>query len=232
MSFSTHNRGLPSLCDRFKSMLENNWTRSATSGKYKDTSKILEWMKSVEAGTKASNAELLLREVFERSQARTFPPTIESTGEDSCYLVLSALLEINNEELFDFFRELKITDKSLEHAHFHYGYLRKDLITAGFTDAKDIIDRFDAIRWSYLPPKFHLGFDERLHGGKWILPFCRREAITEKGGTAQLWQVAIQEDHVQKDLRRSIDPSRFWDETFGWVSSLQRLSLISLLMTS
>lgn len=214
-----------SLCNDFKAMLETTWSRSATSGKYKDTSKIVEWMKRIEVRQKGSNAERLLREVFERSQARTFPPIIESNTGDHCYLLLSILVEINHAELIDFFRELKITDSKLDIAHFHYDWLRKDLTNAHISDATAIIDRFEAARWSYLPPKFDVGFDERFHGGKWILPFCKREPITEKGGTARLWQVAIQEDHVQQDLRRSIERSKFKDEKFGWVSFRMRRQL-------
>jgi hypothetical protein len=209
----------PSLCDYFKSMLVTTWTRSAISGKYKDTFKILEWMKTEEFGEKASNADRLLREVFNRSQARVFIPNIDFDTVDRCYLVFSILLEIGHGDLIDYFRELIKTDQTLDSAHFQYKYLEKDLISAKVGNAKDIIDRFDNVRWSYLPPKFKLGFDGRFHDRRQILPFCKREPITEKGGTAQLWQVAIEEDHVQQDLRYPIERSKFKDETFGWVSS-------------
>jgi hypothetical protein len=216
MDFRAHKSVPSSLCDRFKAKLASSWTRTAACGnKYKDTVKILEWMNTKEAGNKASNADLLLKEVFDYS-TRGIPPRTISHSE----LVFSALVEINRGDLVKVFQE-PINDATLWQADYHYSNLRDGLKRVGIKDFDSVIKQFDAVRWSYCPPTFRLGIHKHFNGGRWILPFCRRKEITEKGGTAQLWQVAIQQEHIEEDLRNAIERSKYMDEEFGWVCFLR-----------
>jgi hypothetical protein len=212
MTFRAHNSVPFSLCDRFKVKLASSWTRIAACGnKYKDTVKILEWMNTVEVGNKASNAALLLKEVFDHS-SRVMPPLTISHD----LLVFSALVEIDRGDLVKVFQE-QINDTTLWQADYYFSNVRDGLKRGFIKDSDLVIKQFDAVRWSYCPPTFSLGIHKNFYGGKWILPFCRRKEITEKGGTAQLWQVAIQQEHVQEDLRSAIERSKYMDEEFGWV---------------
>lgn len=202
------------LCNRFKGMLSTKWARPAACGnKYKDTPKVLEWMKAAELGNTASNADLLLKEVFGQSpHDRGIPPPTISHKE----LLFSALVEIDHGDLVKIFGA-HIDDLTLWQADYYFSAVRDGLKRAGVKDVESVVAQFDAVRWAYCTPMLKLDDYRNFSGGKWILPFCRRVEITEKGGTAQLWKVAIRQEHVRADLRNAISRSKYMDQEFGWV---------------
>jgi len=92
-------------------------------------------------------------------------------------------------------------------------------------DNREVLDGFDEARWAFNPAKIE---DMRNHskaytGGRWILPFCRREPVGG-GGTATVDGVMVPEDLVPDTLKAALlekDPNRgyeFQDKDFGLVS--------------
>lgn len=82
---------------------------------------------------------------------------------------------------------------------------------------KVVISKFDKLRWSFFPARIRLGMDQNITAGRTILPFCRKDPINEKGGTANVVSFEIQEPLVPEDLRKKIALSRHRVENFDWV---------------
>lgn len=62
--------------------------------------------------------------------------------------------------------------------------------------------------------------DANFESSKYILPFCRHEAVNGKGGTATVFQVSIQKQLViDKNLENAIEESLHTDDNFGEVST-------------
>jgi hypothetical protein len=88
----------------------------------------------------------------------------------------------------------------------------------GNVDKIDIANRFDRAQWQFCPAKFEKGDDIDYINENRIIPICKKKAINNKGGTAVLWHVAVQEEFLGKKLREAVPSSRFVDSEFGPVS--------------
>jgi hypothetical protein len=174
----------------FKSKLEAEWKRETVCGcGYIDVQKLTSWMERHEPGWGIPNVGRLLHE------SRTFPRRsrviipIHATSQvildpgDRCLLVFSILLELGKSYLIDTFLYVRITDNALEHLypqHPTYNELLGELSRLKVEDADTIVRDFEKAKWSYCPAMIKLYKSAGFQGGK-VLPFVKKEPITEKG---------------------------------------------------
>lgn len=150
------------------------------------------------------------------------------TGEHRSVRMFSMLLDQERGDLIDIFHSARMCDKYLDLSEdqykAHHPNLRKKLREKGIGDAviDDIIETVERERWAYCCPinHFTLHMNASFEGGKVIMPFCRRMRINNKGGTAEVFWVAIQEDLiVDQKLRDALEKSAYTDPEFGRVSN-------------
>lgn len=75
--------------------------------------------------------------------------------------------------------------------------------------SSSLIDEFLKLQFHYSPAKFNL-----YQGADWddehtVVPICEKNSINKKGGTAELWQIAVPEEFVGHKLRDISSGSRF-----------------------
>lgn len=167
-----------------------------------------------------TNAARLLRAVYANDHRQMFQEMSSnriSVGDNRCLLVFSMLLELGHGDLIDIFQKVGIVDKSLASSDYHYGQLRHEFERYHIPNIGKIIDGVEKNKWSFCPAPIWPYAQKIFGGGRWVLPFCKRERINEKGGTANLWQVLVREEFVPPNLRATISGSKLRDKTFGWV---------------
>ena len=121
--------------------------------------------------------------------------------------------------LIDIFRDAYIVDKTLEISSNYHNELRYVLGRKGGSESADtIIEKFEAAKWAFCSPQLRLNMEGIFEACGYILPFCRRETVNEKGGTASVDQVAVQEEQVPKELRKVLEKAWYKDKDFGPVS--------------
>jgi hypothetical protein len=92
------------------------------------------------------------------------------------------------------------------------GYVRRD-------EVETIIGDFHTQKWRYCPLTLTLDMDENLQGTKVIPPFCLKIKLSEKGGTASIYWVAVQKDLISDNaLALALQDSIYTDDEFGQVS--------------
>jgi hypothetical protein len=209
------------ILQTFRTKLDTEWKREAVPERtYILTSALTAWMLRQDTAEPMTNAARLLHAVYKnhaRVQFQYMTSDKISQASDRCLLVFAALLELGHGDLIDIFQHSQILDNFLSLPAYNYEELRHRLQYAGVRNVDGIIHSFDKNRWAYCPAPIKLNMQSTFPGGHWVLPFCKREAINEKGGTAELSQVLIQEDLVPGDLREVIRGSRLKDKQFGWV---------------
>lgn len=126
---------------------------------------------------------------------------------NSCAIVFSILLKIGGIEAGKYIHEYEnngIFDDLLPVA-------LHDLKTRGLPYAEE----FNQAQWAFSPPDFYL-HRHRIYPAGTILPICMIEPINPgKGGTANLWQIAVQEEFVTPELRKKVKTCRFKHPVFG-----------------
>lgn len=75
-------------------------------------------------------------------------------------------------------------------------------------DPSSIAGTFDHVQWKYCAPKFRLHMD-RSFLQKHILPIDVKQQINDKGGTADVWEIAVLEEFVATDLREVVKTSKY-----------------------
>jgi hypothetical protein len=206
----------------FKATLRNCTVQAACRRSYIRTSKLTEWLKG-RVGSN-SQASLLLEAAYRRREQPNPPVSSEeiSSGGNCCLLVFSILLELGLGELIDRFQRLSIVDRRLpiDRQTLQTELQAMETGPNQLPDAASLAEQFDSMQWRYCPAmfEFRVGLD---HGHNKVIPFVKKETINNKGGTAQLWQVAVQEEFLDDKMRKAVSNSRFHDakDGFGWVSS-------------
>jgi hypothetical protein len=211
------------LLREFKRKLTGEWQRRAACGReYVNVFKLQAWMRSTAPGWTIDNFTRLLFEAWRNwgGHQPPFRPKAESisTGDQCAVLVFSILLELEHGHLIKNFQDEKILDKDLEHAGVDYRYVVETLQKHNIPDAKRLVERFEEKKWSYCPVIIKHRMSNAFRDGRWVIPFCKRQEVNEKGGTAQVWQVLIQEDFVSREVRDIISGSRIEDADLGPVS--------------
>lgn len=202
----------------------------ATCGRdYVLVAKLKQWMRSqVVSGDSKTQASCLLKFAYRHIYGPGLPVSVNliSDGEDSCLIIFSILLELNYGRLIDHFLRRGIVDKQLP---IDLGRLRAQMRTAdlGLTDTEKLVVDFEANQWRFCAAKFDLDMG-RDYVKNMIIPICRKKTINDKGGTAKIWEIEVQEEFVGDTLRNAVLNSGYDDtnDRFGYVS--QRVTQTNL----
>jgi len=213
----------------FQATLRDCTVQAACGRSYVRTTKLTEWLNG-QVGSN-SQASLLLGAAY-RHRKQPHPPVSSeeiSSGDNCCLLVFSILLELGKGELIDHFQRLSIVDRLLhiDRQTLETKLQAMELAPNQLPDVASLAEQFDAIQWRFCPAmfEFRVGLN---HPPNKIIPFFKKEKINDKGGTAQLWQVAVQEEFVSDKIRKAVPNSRFHDATdgFGYVSSSPSIKMV------
>ncbi|KAI9776787.1 MAG: hypothetical protein M1816_005081 [Peltula sp. TS41687] len=192
----------------FQSKLRECTMQAACGRPYVLVAKLTEWLRPIVSGSGSdtTRASRLLVAAYRNRHQPGLPISVEQfSGDDCCLLVFCILLTLDWGELVDIFQRCDVVDRLLP---IPLRELRAKLETAGLPDAEKLATRFDEMQWRFCPARFdlHMGRD---HVKNRIIPICRKEEINSKGGTAQLWQIDVQEEFVGCKLKKVVSSSRF-----------------------
>lgn len=176
--------------------------------------KLQKWLRTTLDPEGTTHADLLLHVAF---GSRKLPgPPVDSNallaGDSCCLLIFCILHQIGSVKALPFFSRSGNVDRLLP--------LRPDSVRVTFQAAcKDdrelqaksssLIGEFLKRQFRYSPAKFNLH-----QGADWddedaVVPICEKNSINKKGGTAELWQIAVPEEFVGHTLRYISSGSRF-----------------------
>ena len=197
-----------------------NCTRKAVCGRtYVLVDEFTKWMRDrAEPNSSITQAGRLLMAAYrDTSHPGFLPVTSEQifTGDDCSLLVFSILLELGVGNLVNQFQANELVDKKLP---IRLWTLENNLDNMRLPNAKELAARFDEVQWRFCPARFELGSNKEYQG-KRIIPICQKRLIN-KGGTAQVWEISVQEQFVGPKIRAMVESSRFNDpnDEFGDVS--------------
>lgn len=185
----------------------HSYTRQAVCGRpYVLVAKLTQWLRSkVNPPAGTTQVSRLLFAAYRASRSPGLPITPEtcSVGDSSCLLVFSILLVIDRGDLIDYFHRHNIVDK-----HLPVPLLLLKERLDGFSDAEQIAVLFDNVQWRFSPATFelHVGHTHLMNT---IIPICKKSEINDKGGTAKLWQIEVQEEFIGPKLKDAVSKSRF-----------------------
>lgn len=99
--------------------------------------------------------------------------------------------------------------------------LRENLRQIMHRDEVDaVLDDFHKHKWQFCPLELTLHMSRSLHGTHVIPPFCHKIKMGDKGGTASVYWVAVQQDFILDEaLRTAIKDSLYNDPEYGEVST-------------
>ena len=205
----------------FLTTLRDCTVQAACGRHYVRVTKLRQWMKSqVGSDRHTTQASRLLDFAYRNRESPGLPVLVEqvSHGEESCLIVFSILLELGFGGLVHHFSRLEIVDKHLPidllTLHARLGEMELDSV-----DRRKLEADFERNQWRFCAAKFELGAGRQYFKNR-IIPICRKKTINDKGGTAKLWEIEVQEEFVGKTLRDVVWKSRYDDpkDNFGLVS--------------
>lgn len=199
---------------------------------------VTSWMQEKSPWSGSTNAERLVEEVY-ADDKRPFPPKV---GDN--LLLFSVLLHKKMQcgHMYRIFQS-HLPDTfhiQVEDLTNHLERIRYDLETScpklpsegGPSSYSKVIETFESLRWSFVPFRLHLNMNHTISHPSIILPFCYRELINEKGGTASVCLYGIQWDLVgDLALRNALEPSRESNKEYGPVSQYCLICVPSPIVT-
>ena len=190
-------------------------------------SKLKKWLRAKDdSGHNASRATRLLNAAYRRHhEHEPVPISYESLKPSgtSCLLVFCILLLLDYGHLVHRFqREGKVDNIlpiPLDSLRSILGEYRQE-VSMSKEDADRLVAQFNKKQWRFCPANFETGYP-RNFGKDRVLPFCVKQIINSKGGTASLWQVEVLEEFVGPQLRRKVPTSRYKNtkDKLGYVSN-------------
>jgi hypothetical protein len=165
-------------------------------------SKLEKWLKDpVE-----ENAATLLEAVYNAWHQPT-PPIKIGTIVENCLITFCILIELKLGELIYCFQRCGILDAKLP---IKLSELEEDVLNSlmnygmASADARarapDLARSFDREQWKYCAVRFKMG-NRQNYESRRIFPYIDRKLITEKGATANLYEVAIPDGFLDKSLK-------------------------------
>lgn len=196
--------------------------------------RVISWMQDRAPRSGPTNAERLVKEVY-TNDPNPFPPQV---GDN--LLLFSVLLheELQCGHMYRIFQShlpetyhIQVEDltKHLEGIQADLETSRPKLPFEGQPlNYSEVIRTFERLRWSFVPFRLHLNMSQIISHPSTILPFCYREVINDKGGTASVCLYGIQQDLVDDaTFRKALEPSRELNKKYGIVSQYERLGVSS-----
>lgn len=182
-------------------------TMEAVCGRsYVLVTKLTNWLRSEVrwSGSNTTQAGRLLQAVYRHQNQPGRPINVENfSGVDCCLLVFCILLEVGAGELVHTFQRRGIVDRNLPTDLSSLRHKLNDL-----PNAEKLAMDFDEVQWRFCPARFELHCGHE-HPKNMIIPICRKEKINSKGGTAQVWQIDVQEEFLSPRLKKVVSSSRF-----------------------
>lgn len=144
-------------------------------------------------------------------------------GGSSCLLVFCILLLLDYGHLVHRFQREGKVDNILPIPLYTLRTILDDYrLGVGMSEevADQLAARFNKKQWRFCPANFETGYP-RNFGKDRVLPFCKKQKINSKGGTASLWQVEVPEEFVGPQLRKKVPNSRYkrTNDKVGYVSN-------------
>ena len=171
----------------------------------------------MEPGQTKNNTVLLLEDIYGKSGGTFFYTGSNSILEGSArsLKVFSMLLDLGYGHLLGEFTNARIIDDQLHLFPSHRDRLRVFLESKRIPNVEQILEGFEQRRRQFCPAIFESGSCGTYDDLNWVLPFAKHEPINEKGGTAEVSQVAIQEGFFSNPVKAK----RFEEPGLGWVCS-------------
>lgn len=182
---------------------------------YMQVEKLRNWLKeSCSEHTDISWADLCLEAAKQGHNAGSLSLGDINAPDRPCLLVFSILCDIGTPSLIQEFQRRGLTDTKLP---ISLSDLEHELNHLPIDNAALLAKRFDDRKWAFCPVRFDWSSTFACKKST-VLPICRRGILSTKGGTALLWQIAVQEEFVGPSLRSISAKSKFNDTEFGPVS--------------
>jgi hypothetical protein len=235
------------VLDTFLSRLNSDWTRKAACQRqcyvlgrtcicdlqFVHVAQFEDWIQNKDTNDTTRVIDRLLNALHDKMQPRqTFPFAADKVlgGADRCVLVFGILLKLNHGELIDLFYGANIVDRYLHLPDLGHqmNELRTELVDKnvfkllGYEERKEkantVIAGFEKARWAFCHPPLTLHMENNFSGSKFIIPFCRYEAVNNKGGTATVFGASIQREFITDEpLAKALQKSLYKDQDFGEV---------------
>ncbi|KAK7920892.1 hypothetical protein PG985_008914 [Apiospora marii] len=139
-------------------------------------------------------------------------------GGRDCYIVFAILLNLNCGFLIHTFQRFGITDGNLRNEILPSLDALKLNLQGFVSDVDKLIREFDDIRFMFQRVSLDLNMSAVYldsQQGRWVSPFCRRKLINAKGGTAQVWEVSVQDELLSREIKERLKRSEYDDPTYG-----------------
>lgn len=198
-----------------------------------DTDKIVDWMllRNGQSEQHETNAAALLSAAqdsylhMRHEPGRSKASDLGKGGRD-CYIVFAILLNLNYGFMIHTFQRFGITDGNLRNETLPSLDALKLHLQDFVQDVDKLISNFDDMRFMFQRVSMDLNMSAVYldsQQGRWISPFCRRKLINTKGGTAQVWEVSVQEKLLSSELKERLKRSEYDDPAYGKVKHLYSL---------
>ena len=221
-----------SILETFRSKLNNEWKYSPRCGLHEycthksdfiRTGSLQQWMKTKQGKASKTNVERLYEEINVIEPTFANPKSVFE-GDKCCVLVFSILLmQQDFGRLVLLFQDAGITDKRLDEPHYDQSKLRETLKKKEIKNIDKIIHHFSREKWAFCPASLTFCMDEDFHSNI-ILPFCALQSVNDKGGTALVLQVAVQEEFVSDEIKEHLGQP-FGFENYGEVGMIDCMRL-------
>ncbi|KAK8038980.1 hypothetical protein PG993_007391 [Apiospora rasikravindrae] len=199
------------------------WATHCCAKAFYHTDEIVRWMLFKDGRSGQTNLAALLAAAMDSvHHMRDQPGRLKSSdlgkGDRRCYVVFAILLNLDCGSLIHTFQRFGITDGSLANERLPNLDALKEGLQGAVSDVNRLLSNFDDTRFMFQHVVMDLNtsavYSDRQRG-RWISPFCRRQLVNDKGGTAQVWQVSVQEQFVSPELKERLGRSEFEDYQFG-----------------
>jgi hypothetical protein len=183
----------------FKRKLKECTFQAQCGRHFVQTTKLSSWMRNtvVVGGLPKTHTQRLVEYAYHKSHdwAPISHAKISRQGSDCCVLVFCILLDLGKGELIDTFAKKNLVDQQLP---ISLADLEEQL--KSLDGGSELAKRFNQRQWRFNPARFGLDMEKEWTEHK-IIPICRKEHLNE-GGTAHVWQISVQEEFVEDDLKR------------------------------
>jgi len=108
------------------------------------------------------------------------------------------LLEIGSGKSIEHFMTQDLIDRRLPMSLYKLRTHLRDI-----PNGEELARKFDQEQWKFCPARFELDMDVD-YVEQTILPVCKKDLVG-KGGTAEVWKIAIQEEFVSESLKSALE---------------------------
>jgi hypothetical protein len=193
---------------------------------YYRTADISFWMNQQRTNKTHTNSIALLDEIQEKEGDHVALSQMKNEDMPRYVVLFAILLDLGRGLYLNLFIRSGFQDSNLGVMPLQSFLEVKDRLVRGYVqDAEKIVAEFHDRVFLYHPlplESIHSKstasmFPDKEHG-RWIIPYCRRQRVNTKGGTAQVWQAAVPAHVVPTSLASKIRQSEYDDPEYGKVN--------------